>query len=800
MRDAIMFTLLHDLRIAARFLARNRTFAVASALILALGISLSATLFAIVKGALLEPWPYRGYERIVTMRATYPTLGRTAFSLWSVPEIDDLRRSSDIFAHVIAGDARNVNLTYLGHAERVRAAVITPNAFVMLGVPAFLGRALADADARPGATPAVVVSYRFWQTRLGADRGVVGRTLRIADVPYQIAGVMPESFVFWGRDLWMPLALDPADARNNRRYYVQAQLQPAVTLDAADARLRLLSERLAADHPDRPEYAGLGIAVNLLVEDVLRDLRPTLYLLLAAVALVLLVATANLANAMLAKGMSREGELAIRRAIGGSAGQLARQLLTESALIGAAGGVLGAMAAAFLLPQLLALIPFGYVPAEARVVLDWRIVAIATASAIACGLFIGVAPALRAAAVDPGLLLKRGDTRTGSRRGHAWRQIFVAAQLATAVVVLGTAASAWSSLHATVTRDPGYRIDGVWTARIALSSASAAERDGVTAYSRILASLRATSGISDAAMASAVPIGDLPTRLVSAQQAESARRLASLDASVLVVSPGFFRVLDLPIAEGRAFADADDRDKPDVAIISRALARRLWPNDAAVGHRINIGDERTARDAMVIGVCGDVDTMTGNRRPAVFVPIAQQPPAAVAVMIRTVDSGRSLQALDAAVRGVDADIPVYEPALLSQTRLDALGPKLLAVTLLAMFGAAVLALSSVGIYAVVSQSVEERAQELRIRLTFGAEPHQLFAREMRRAARLVSLSASAGVVAAVIVLRWLASASAGFAGSMMLPLVASTAALMLLALLATAVPAYRACRLEIVNR
>src|SRR3954466_12368769 len=173
-----MFTLLHDLRIAARFLGRNRTFAIASAVILALGISLSATLFAIVKGALLEPWPYRGYDRIVTLRATYPTQGRTAFSLWSVPEIDDLRRSSDIFAHVIAGDARNVNLTYLGHAERVRAAVITPNAFVMLGVPALLGRVLTDPDARPGAAPAVVISFAFWQTRLGTDPGVVGRTLR----------------------------------------------------------------------------------------------------------------------------------------------------------------------------------------------------------------------------------------------------------------------------------------------------------------------------------------------------------------------------------------------------------------------------------------------------------------------------------------------------------------------------------------------------------------------------------------------------------------------------------------------
>jgi len=216
--------------------------------------------------------------------------------------------------------------------------------------------------------------------------------------------------------LWMPLALDRAQPRRDRRYYVQAQLQPHVSLDAAAARLRVLAARMAAEHPEQPEYAGLGIGLNLLVEDVLRDLRPTLYLLLAAVALVLLVATANLANAMLAKGMAREGELAIRRAIGGSAGQLARQLLVESALIGAGGGILGAMAAAFLLPALLSLIPFGYVPAEARVVLDWRGVGVATACAVGCGLLMGVAPALRAAASIPpaqhGLVPARARVRS----------------------------------------------------------------------------------------------------------------------------------------------------------------------------------------------------------------------------------------------------------------------------------------------------------------------------------------------------------------------------------------------------
>jgi predicted permease len=797
-----MFILMHDVRIALRFLARNRLFAAASAAILALGIGLSATLFAMVKGTLIEPWPYHGYDRIVTLRATYPTQGRSAFSQFSVPEIEDLRCATDLFAHVIAGDARNVNLTYEGRPERVRAAVITPNAFGMLGVPAFAGRTLTGADAQPGAAPVVVVSFNFWQTRLGADPAAVGRTLRIADVSYVITGVMPESFVFWGRDLWMPLSLSPADTRSDRRFYVQAQLQPGVSIDAAAARLRAFTARLATDHPDHPEYVGLGIGLNTLVENVLRDLRPTLYLLMAAVALVLIVATANLGNAMLAKGIAREGELAIRRAIGGSSIQLARQLLVESTIVGVAGGVLGAAGAAFLLPELLSLIPFGYVPAEAHVVLDWRVIATATACAVGCGVLIGVVPALRAASVDPAALLKQGDSRTGSRRRHRWSSGFVAAQLILAVIVLGVAASAWSSLRHAVRRDPGYRSAGVWTARLALPSASAAEREGANIYQQILNRLQATSGITEVAMTSALPVGELPTLLVSAETAEATQRLASLDVSLMVVSPGFFHLLGVPIAEGRSFEDADDRTKEPVAVISRSLARRLWPDGRVVQRRITFPSGERASSAIVVGVAGDLEPVAaeGRGQSAVYLPIAQRPPVAVAVALKTHDTERALADVDAAVRAVDASIPVYGPEMLAQTQLSALGAKLLAVTLLAVFAISVLALSSAGIYAVVSQSVQERRQELRIRLTFGAEPRQLFAAELLRAGRLVILSAAIGGGAALAALRLLAATFVGFSESAVLPLAASTALLVALALLSTAIPAYGACRRDVLSR
>jgi predicted permease len=797
-----MDTLLHDVRFATRFLFRNRLFAAASAGILALGISLTATLFAIVNGALIEPWPYRGYDRIVTFRGTYPTQGRSGFSLWSVPEIDDLRQLTDVFEYVIAGDARDVNLTYAGRPERVRAAVITPNTFAMLHVPAYLGRVLTDADAAPSAAPVVVVSFGFWKTYLGADPRIVGETLRTPDGTYQIAGVMPQSFVFWDRDLWMPLRLDESDALGDRRYYVQAQLRPHVSLVAARARLRLFCARLAADHPDHPEYAGLGISINTLVDDVLRDLRPTLYLLLAAVGLVLLVAVANLANMTIAKATTRSGEFAVRRALGGTAWQLSRQLLVESGLIGVAGGLAGAAAAAFLLAELLTLIPFGEVPAEAHIVLDWRIVIAATVCAVGCGLLVGVAPAMRAAVLDPGVLLKQSDTRTGSRLGHRWRSASVAAQLALAAVVLGVAASAWSTLRAAVSRDPGYRAAGVWTARIALPSAETATRDGAATYARILDAVRGSAGITDVALASTLPVGDVPTVLVSPENVASTQRLASLDSMLIVVSPGFFRLLDVPLVEGRVLTDRDDSTKPSVVVVSRALARRLWPDGRAVGRRLTLGRSGDAVDALVVGVVGDVDAFGDVRgvRPAVFEPIAQRPPVTVAIAVRTIDPARALEDVDAAVRRVDPNLPVYEPEMLAHTQIAALGSRLLAVTVLGVFAAAVLAISAVGTYALVSQSVQERAQELRIRLTFGAEPRQLLRRELARMARFVALSVGAGSIGAIAALRVLSASYQGFAKPVLLPLAASAVLLLALSLVATAIPASQASRLDGLQR
>ncbi len=454
-------------RFAMRFLRRQRAFALTSAGILAVGVGMSTILFAIIVGTLLTPWPYHNANRIVTTRGNYPEQGRSGFALWSSAEFRDLQQSG-IFESVIAGDARDVNLMFQGRPERVRAAVITPNTFAMLGVRARLGRTLDAGDVSGRAADVVVVSDGFWRRQLGADPNVVGDHIDIDSVPFTIVGVMPPAFVFWNRDLWMPLRLDFSAARTDRRYYVEGQLPEGMSLSQAEGRLAVLGRQWARDHPDVPEYRGLTISLRPLVEDVLRELRPTLYVLLAAVAVLLVVTAANLANAILAKGMQRERELAVRRALGASALQITGQLIIEVVLIGAAAVALGVAAADILLPHVVALVPYDFIPAEATISVDWRVVGCAIVVALTTAAAAALFPALRAVAVDPARLLNQGNTRSSSRRTNWVRSGISVAQLTLAIVVLASGLNLARSVCETLARDTGFVADGVWTVRTAL--------------------------------------------------------------------------------------------------------------------------------------------------------------------------------------------------------------------------------------------------------------------------------------------------------------------------------------------
>jgi putative ABC transport system permease protein len=616
---------------------------------------------------------------------------------------------------------------------------------------------------------------------------------------FSIVGVMPPQFVFWDRSLWMPLTLDPSEPRTARRYYVQAQLRPGITARDAESRLGLFTTRLGRDNPDVAEYAGLTVTLNSLVDDVLRDLRPTLYGLLAAVALVLFVAAANLANAMLAKGLAREGELALRRALGASRGRIARQLLIESSLISVAGAAVGASLASFLLPYVVSLVPYGYVPAEARIEMDWRVLMFAVAISILSGVLIGLVPAERAARIEPGTLLQRSNFRTGLGRTHAWRRVFVTAQVTMAIVMIGLALAAFESVRAVVGRYPGFDPGQLWTAAIALPADVSSDSARAAVYERVLQQLRETPGVTDVALTSVAPIGDLPRVLVSRELADQPQGRATVDADVLVISPEFTRLLRIPIAGGRSFEQTDNASARPVGLISDNLAERLWPGVDAVGRLMVVNDGPTTTSVTVVGVVGNITANPADvrQRPTLLVPMAQRPTATAVLTIRSADPQGLLPAVRHAMAAVDPRMPVFLPEMLRQTRVSALGPQLLAVTLLAIFGMSVLIVSALGVHAVINQSVLERRHELSIRLALGAEPRQLFLRELAGTAKLLMVSGAIGAVVAAVMLRLLSTTFLRFHASTPGTLASAIAVVATVAIGAAILPAYRASRSDV---
>jgi len=784
--------MLQDARFALRFLARNPLFTAASVLVLALGIGLSAALAAFIHGALLTPWPYRGYERIVSVQGSYPELGRTDYSLWSPDEIADLSAEHDIFEFVIAGNARNLTISRDGRPERVRAAVLSPAAFAMLAVPALIGRTLTDADADVGAPPVLVVSYGFWRDRLGGEVNAVGRSIDIASTPYTIVGVMPERFAWWDREMWLPLALESA-ARTDRRHYVQAQLRQGIDIKQASVVLAAVSRRLAADHSEVREYRGLRINIRPLTDAVSRELRPASAVLLAAVALVLIVAVANVTTLWLLKYSAREAEFAVRRAIGGTAGRITRQLLCEGLVIGAAACAIGVTAASAALPHMVAAVPYGYIAAEAQVRIEPRTLAVAAALALLSALAVALLTARRAVAAAPGELLKKNDARTGAPATQRWREVFSAMQCALAVAIGGLGIAAVAGFHARVEDTPGFDARAIQTTRVA-PPATASPDERSASYERVVSELKLLPGVSGAAAASELPAGELPRTLIRPSGDDS----RAVDVDQLAISPEFMALLRVPLIDGRAFEEADDARRSAVVIVTASLARRLWNREDAVTREVTVGDGPDRFAATVIGVAADirVNPSLDEPRPLILLPLRQRPSATAALLMRSDGVPLSPERVRAAVDRVDASMPLFGDIALEDARVNVLGPLRLATILLGVFTLATFGLFAIGIYGVASQSVQERERETRIRLALGATREQVFSAELRRRARWLTLAAIAGAAASTAGTRLAGSYIAAFASAGWWATPVATVVIVGTAVAATAVPAWRAGRVE----
>jgi predicted permease len=809
--------LLQDLRYALRGLRQRPGFALVAVVTLALGIGANTAIFSIANGVLLRPLPYAEPDRLVMLwghRAQEP------LAELSVPEYWDLSERTRTLTGLAAFADGSMSLTGDGAPERLRVGFMTATAPGVLGAAPVRGRGFTVAEDLPGRPLAVLLSDGLWRRRFGADPSVIGRTLTLDDAPATVVGIMPPDFQlpshFGGAamELWAPLQLDPAADRSQRGWHYLlgvGRLRAGVTARDASREASTLMRGMLAEHPReyRPDFDGSATTVR---QEAVGDVRPAILVLLGAVALLLLIACANVAGLLLARAEGRQREIALRTALGAGRGRLVRQLLTESLLLAAVGGALGLVAAVWGVRGLVLAAPSS-IPRLEAVGIDGRVLGFTLCVIVVTGVLFGLAPALHAARPDlSGALGDGGRGGTARRARHRVRRALVAAQVALALVLLTGAGLLVQSFLRLRQVDPGFQPERLLTARIELSQLRYATNESARAFYRgLLERLRALPGVRQAAVARALPmtgrleIGDW-SFILEGQASSPPLPTDWHPADWQVVSPDYFRTMGIPVLGGRALEDGDRLDAPGAIVVNRTLARQVWPGRNAVGQRVLLGGGGVDSVwRIVVGVVGDVRHrgLAAPPRPEMFLPYAQFPAGtgsaarALYLVVRTAAEPTSLvPSVRAALASLDPNVPLATV----QTMEDAMGSwaaeRRLLMLLVTSFAALAVVLGAVGIYGVMAHLVAQREREIGVRVALGAVPQEIVRLITVQGMTMVGLGILAGAIASLAATRLLRSLLFEVRPSDPVTLLSTAVALVGVAAIAMVVPALRATRVD----
>ena len=797
-----MDTILQDIRYALRLFVRRPGFAAVAVISLALAIGGNTAIYGILDGFVFHPFSYPDPDRLVAVGVNYPKLSaETSYiEVLSPAEYADIRTAGS-FASIGAFDLGNRNISGGDVPERVFTALLLDDLFPVLGMKPVLGRGFTREELLPNGPPVAIISHRLWRTRFAEDPAILSRAVRISGQSTAIVGVMPPGLVLIGTDLWIPWGGDPARMpRNIRQFSILARLAPRASIEQANTELATIAGRIdQAERAKFKEYEGWRLTATPWAAALMQDVRPVAYMLVGAVAFVLLIACANLTNLFLARSTTRHRELAVRLALGAGRWRVARHVLTESLLLSFAGAVGGLLVAYLAFRGSGTLIPAQFQMLGLEAGLNTRVLAWSAAVALACGLLAALLPALQATRTDPHDSLK-ADTRAGGNRGGRLRQLLVISEIALSVVLLLGAGVLIRSMWNIQRVDPGFQSDGVLTMRLTLPRERYAGEAAGAFFDSLIERLEAVPGVRSASAASQFPpMAAFDTQFTLEHKLEPGSTLPT--ALSTVASPGYFETLGVPIQAGRAFNASDRLNTPPVVIVNAAFAARYLSGVDPVGQRIQIGSpERPRPAATIVGVVTDFRNAGATQavRPELFIPARQQTVwNQLFVLVRSEGTAAAiLPAVRQAVLSLDAEQPIYAIQSLDEALAVSSFQQRASAIVLGLFALLAMVLAAMGIYGVMSYSVSARTQEMGVRFALGAQRGSVLWLVIRQVLLLAAIGLTIGVVLLVFAGRALEQLLFGVKAVDPLTIALVTLALGAVALVAAWVPASRASRVD----
>jgi putative ABC transport system permease protein len=754
-----MKTLVQDLRYGLRILRKSPAFAAIAVLTLGLGIGANTAIFSFVDAWIIRPIPYPQADKLVVLLSHDKKKGWTSNGVSSTADFLDFQKQTTSFEQTAAWTQWDFNLTGDGPPALVDGGRVSWNFFDTLGARPLLGRTFTASDDVSGAAHVAIISEGLWKSRYAQNPKIIGHSINIGDEAYTVVGVMPGKFQFSLLgicNIWTPLALTDKERsdRNSSWFSAFGRLKPDVTQNQASAETTAIFARIEKQYPQTNTNIT-GLLSPMAYEIGQNQGNQQVTLCFWIVGLILLMACANVANLMLARATQRTKEMAVRGALGATRGRLVRQLLTESLLLFLFGGLAGVLFGKWGMNWIESMIPGhirGYLVNYGEVNLDWITLTFTLGIALLCGVVFGLAPAFESSGLDLNRALKEasGQASKGGR-GARMRRIFVAGEIALAVVVLISTTLLVKSFVISVRSTPGYNPANLLVAQVALPKTKYALEARQRNFSDdVLARIHALPGVVSAGMSSAVPFGGFgQTVVVEAAGKPAPRPGETLGARFTAVSPNYFAAMQMPLVKGRAFTSADGPGDAPVAVIDQTLARQFWPNEDPIGQKLKFGEQHTV--CTIVGVVSDVKMYQLRARPErqMYVPLAQFPSPTLGFVARTANDSPALAtAIRDSIWAVDPNQPVSSVEQMTTLMAIQDSGNRVMMKLMVFFGALALFLGALGIYGVMAHTVAQRTHEIGIRMALGAKPQQVMGMVVRQAMTLTLIGIAIGIVGA----------------------------------------------------